>query len=380
MKKILYLTNTIEASGGMERVLIEKANWFVNNNYEVTILSLYGLPKPFFKCDDRIKIISLNLSPIVVRGRASILTSIWQKHKLEKTIKEKVSSSLKENTFDVLFTQIHISGIMRVKDGSLKIYESHMSKLVDKYVSEELNYNFFGKTIFKLRRFFTDIALKQYDYFVVLTEDDRILRGAPKNSVVIPNPITNEKPHVRALLDNKQVISLGRLSYQKGYDYLIDAWKFVYEKFPDWKLQIYGGWQDCRDQYDGQIKSLDLQNVITISDAVSDVNKVLLESSIYVMSSRYEGFGLVLTEAMNCGVPCVSFACKCGPSDIITDGVDGCLVKNVGDTRCLADCICKLIRDENLRKKFGYNASINVERFNIDNIMSKWVELIKKDE
>ena len=112
--------------------------------------------------------------------------------------------------------------------------------------------------------------------------------------------------------------------------------EFGSQRHPDWTLKLYGGWQDCR-VYDEQIKRLNLQGSVIIQDVVKDVSKVLLESSIYVMSSRYEGFGLVLTEAMSCGLPCVSYNCKYGPSDIIRHKEDGLLVDKVGDVEGLAN-------------------------------------------
>ncbi|MDD3201579.1 MAG: glycosyltransferase, partial [Bacteroidales bacterium] len=111
--------------------------------------------------------------------------------------------------------------------------------------------------------------------------------------------------------------------------------------------------------------------------STNDIVSKYCESSIFVLSSRYEGFGMVITEAMSCGVPPVSFSCPCGPKDIISDGEDGLLVPN-GDIETLAAKICYLIEHDNLRREMGRKAIVNVQRFNMENIALQWKRLFEE--
>lgn len=153
---------------------------------------------------------------------------------------------------------------------------------------------------------------------------------------------------------SKKVISVGRYDEQKGYDMLIDAWEVVYRTYPDWNLFIYGDGVLKKD-FEQSIKQKHLEQNIFLCAPVKDIEQKYLESSMYVMSSRFEGFGMVLIEAMACGLPCISFDCPHGPSDIIKDEIDGLLVEN-GNVQLLSQKICRLIQDDTLRQQMGTHA------------------------
>ena len=129
--------------------------------------------------------------------------------------------------------------------------------------------------------------------------------------------------------------------------------------------------------YQQQADQLGLHDCVKCNPLAEDISAKYVESSIFVLSSRFEGFGLVIAEAMRCGLPPVSFACPCGPRDIINDGIDGLLCRHE-DIADLAEKLCHLIENEQLRKEMGKKAAVNVERFCIDNVMQKWDELFKK--
>lgn len=149
---------------------------------------------------------------------------------------------------------------------------------------------------------------------------------------------------------------------------LIEAWKQIDKKHPDWELHIYGtGDKDSYQKLAG--------HGVFCHEAVKDIYSKYMESSIFVFSSRYEGFGLALAEAMSCGLPAVSFACPCGPKDIITD--DGILVEP-NDIEGLVNGICKLIEDENQRKVMGQKGHQNMRRYDKEFIMQKWVALFQQ--
>lgn len=147
------------------------------------------------------------------------------------------------------------------------------------------------------------------------------------------------------------------------------------EKHPDWILKIYGdGWM--RDQLQQQVKELGLTQNCLLEHSVSDIASKFTESSVFVLSSRFEGFGLVIVEAMACGLPVVSFACYCGPRDIISDGIDGLLVDE-GDTEGLAASINRLIEDDDLRIKMGQMARLKAGNYKIEHIGNQWEKLFE---
>ena len=169
---------------------------------------------------------------------------------------------------------------------------------------------------------------------------------------------------------------VGRYNDAKGYDYLIPAWEIVHERHPDWILNVYGS-GELHDQVVEWIRDRQLEDTIILHEPVDDIMDKYMESSICVLSSRYEGFSLVILEAMACGVPVVSFDCPHGPRNIIMHGEDGLLVEYL-NSQALADGLCQLIENEELRKRFGSNARKNIRRFSQDTIMSQWDSLFHK--
>lgn len=161
---------------------------------------------------------------------------------------------------------------------------------------------------------------------------------------------------------------------QKGFDRLIDAWSIVNMQHPDWVLRIYG--DGMRQQLQQQIDRLGIASSCILEHSTPDIDEKYCESSIFALSSRYEGFGMVIIEAMACGIPPVSFACPCGPRDIIDDGKNGLLVEN-GNIEMLAGKICYLIENDEIRRKMGQQARIDVERFKIEQIAGQWKELFE---
>ena len=169
---------------------------------------------------------------------------------------------------------------------------------------------------------------------------------------------------------------MGRLSYQKGYDRLVRAWSVVHEKYPDWHLQIYGA-GEMHDSIQKLIDDLGLEKVITINRPTNQIDKVYVNASVFLLSSYYEGLPMVLLESFSHGVPAVSFDCKCGPKDIIKDGVNGFLVPN-GDIKTYADKVIQLISDDAMRKKMGNAAYKTSFNFLKDKIMEEWMNLFYK--
>ena len=261
--------------------------------------------------------------------------------------------------------------IYNLKNENLKIIrEIHFNK---DYMLRNKSKNF----LYVLKNFYMDFKVKQsvnkYDEFIVLTKEDKE-NWHNKKIKIIPNFINNISKKVSEC-NSKKIISVGRLEHQKGYDILIDVWNIISKKYPDWILEIYGNGSE-RENLQNKINKLRLEKSFLLKGAEKNIQEKYLESSIYVMSSRFEGMPMVLLEAMTYGLPIISFDCPCGPKDIIKDNEDGFLVE-FGNIEQMAEKIEKLISDEEKRKLFGKNARKNVERFSADTIMKEWKELFE---
>ena len=211
----------------------------------------------------------------------------------------------------------------------------------------------------------------KYERAVMLTHaDKRFYQRFMSNTCVIPNPVTI-KSGPTSNCTSKNAIAIGRLNYQKGFDLLIQSWKIVAAKHPDWQLNIYGDGQQ-RGGLSTLIENEGLSNVVSLKGRASDIKNKIIESSIHICSSRYEGFPLVIIETASCGVPSVAFDCITGPAEFIADKVNGILVREVGDIKELANGICTLIENDALRKEMSVKAHEMSIHFNIDEIMPKW--------
>lgn len=197
------------------------------------------------------------------------------------------------------------------------------------------------------------------------------------NVGVMHNPLPHWPDSV-STLTAKTVVAIGRLEREKRYDRLIEAWRLVHQRHPDWSLRIYGG-GSLERALRRQIETAGLAGTARLMGATDDVVGVLTDASVLALSSEQEGLPLVLAEAMACGVPCVAFDCVPGIREIIRDEEDGLVVPN-RDVEALAEGICRLIEDESLRQRLGSDARRNIERFRLDRILDRWEELFEQVE
>ncbi len=368
--KILYSIAGTYNSGGMERVLANKANWFVAHGHEVIIVTTDQRGEsPYFPLDARIKCYDLAINYEENNGKSFLNKLIHYPFKQWKH-KVRLTALLKELRPDIVISMFcnDASFIPSIKDGSKKILEIHFSRF------KRLQYG--RKGLWRLAdwwRYKTDArVVSRFDKFVVLTHEDKEYWGNLRNMCVIPNARTFEV-NQPATLEAKKVIAVGRLNHQKGFDRLIDAWSIVDNVVSGWKLQIVGD-GELREQLQYNIRELGLSNQINIGRAEKDMMSVYKDASILAMSSRYEGLPMVLLEAQAVGLPIVSFDCKCGPKDVIENGVDGFLVED-GDIEQLAQKLVVLMQDANLRKQMGSAAYAHSERYSEERIMKQWTDL-----
>lgn len=372
--RIVYCIAGTRHSGGMERVLANKANWLVERGHEVHVVTTDQCgEKSFFSMDPRIFHHDLNIGYELDNGK-SVINKLLKFPIRQFRHRLRLSKLLKSLRADIVISMgcNESSIVPSVKDGSKKILEVHFSRckrlqygrrgiwgIADRYMNRK-----------------DKLVACRYDRFVVLTLEDLALWGSDmKNICVIPNARTFMFDS-QSDTESKTVLAVGRFSYQKGFELLIDAWSKLSSEFPDWHLRIVGG-GELKDSYARQIEKHGLTDSVTLVDAVGNMAQEYTGASILAMTSRYEGLPMVLLEAQAAGLPIVSFACKCGPRDIVDNGVSGYLV-NEGDVEGMSRKLSVLMSDPGMRKKFGAEAYRNSENYTMDAVMAKWTALFSE--
>lgn len=369
--KIVYCTPALYMAGGVERVLTLKANYFAEHfGYDITIILTEGKDKPlFYPLSDRIKIVNLDVN-FEELWTCSFVKKVFVYLSKQRIFKKRLTAELMHIRPDITVSLLRreINFINDIKDSSKKIGELHVNRANYRNFEEgDANFikNLFAK--FWMRSLVSH--LKQLDKFIVLTEEDKASWTELSNVEVIPDPLAFDVAEVSPL-KAKRVIAVGRYVYQKGFDLLLLAWAKIEKQFPDWELAIYG--MGDRLPYENLAKQLGVDmNRCHLNGSTQNIKKEYLESSLFVFSSRFEGFGMVLIEAMACGLPVVSFDCPCGPKDIVSHDEDGLLVSS-GDIDKLANAMSQLMDSYELRHQMAKNAICNVRRFQIDEIADRW--------
>ena len=376
--KIAYIYSTMAATGGTERMITEKANYLSEHDgYDITIITCFQCKNEenFFKISNKVKQIYLEI-PYYSQYKYKYPKRLWVKWQINRLLNKSIKEAVRQINPDILI------GVSRFKANYISSLKCKAKKIIE---CHEVRYNTLHN-VSDHQSFPTRVFMSIYSYFyyrtierhadvvITLTEKDRNLWKRAKQTEVIPNfstmPIsgtTNCKP--------KRVIAVGRLTWEKGFGRLIEAWRIVSSRHPDWHLDIYGQGQ----MYETLIALIKLYKAsnLVIHNNTSNISQEYANSSICAVTSYFEGFSLILLEAMMHGVPCVAFDCPFGPESIINDASCGFLVEN-GDTRLFAERLCRLIEDEQLRKDFSKSAIETVKKFNTELIMSKTKNLYQQ--
>ena len=371
--KICYCTPALYSAGGVERVVSVKASYFAEvYHYDVTIIVTEGKDRDcFFPLSDKVKVVNLNLG-FEKLWRASFIKKVFlyliKQFKYRRLLKSELMRIRPDITISVLRREINF--INSIPDGSHKIGELHVNRS---------NYrNFTTRDSNLAKRFFARLwmnnlvkHLKQLDRMVVLTEDAQIDWPELFNVRLIPDPIPFTVDQM-GILTSKRVVSIGRYAYEKGNDLLLRAWAKVEKSCQDWILDIYG--MGNQAPYKALMHELGIDETrCHLHDCLANVKGVYLDSSVFTLPSRFEGFGLVIIEAMACGVPVVAFDCENGPRNIITNNQNGILVKPF-DVDEYADSLLRLMQDDQLRSQMGNHACESSKQYYIEDIALQWKE------
>ena len=374
--KIVYCTPALYMAGGVERVLTLKASYFADYlDYDVTIILTEGKGKPvFYPLSDKVRVINLDINYEEL-WTCSFLKKIWLYLKKRPLYKKKLTIELMRIRPDVTISLLRreINFVTSIKDGSKKVGELHINR--EHFRTEEGENPGIVKILFA-KVWMRNLVpkLKSLDRLVVLTEDDKRAWKELDHVVAIPNPLSFV-PKLQSPLTEKRVIVIGRYCHEKGYPFLLQAWAEVQKQCAEWRLETYG--DGDRSSYEALIDELQIdRRRCILHGRTSDVQQEYAASSIAVCSSKYEGFGMVIVEAMACGLPVVSFDCPWGPRNIITDGEDGLLVEN-GNTHLLAEALVSLMKNPDRIAQMAEKARQNVRRFRIEEVAEKWKDLFE---
>lgn len=374
--KIVYVTPSLYMAGGVERVLTLKANYFAEHfGYDITIILTEGKDKPlFYPQSDKIKVINLDIG-FEELWSCSFLKKVFIYLRKQRQYKKALTNELMRLRPDITISLLRreINFINDIHDGSRKIGEMHINRA---------NYrNFNTEHAGIVKKLFAKVwsgsllgHLGKLDRLVVLTEKDREAWTELNNVEVIPNPLSFSPVSISPL-ESKRVLAIARYSHEKGIDLLLLAWAKAEKTVSEWRLDVFG--DGDRSAYERLIDELKIdRSRCQLHGRTNDVERECVKSSLFVLSSRFEGFGMVITEAMACGLPVVAFDCPWGPRAIIADGEDGLLMEN-GNVNALADALARLMGDEHLRRSMAEAGVRNVQRFGLDSIAGRWKSLFE---
>ena len=378
--KLLFIIDKMQDYAGIERILTCKMNYITTQTTHQVFLTTYEQQcKPLsFPMDEQIVYYPIDVS-IPLRDDYSFLSWLKAYRHARNIFKHQYKNLLIAIQPDIVISTIYSYPILDIiikvshAQGIKTIMESHTQGETIK-MCNKFHYNKKLFYLFSLWDMHILKSLRSCNCVVTLTEQDiPFWEPFSRRTIMIPNMLTIQPKRVKNYAV-KRIISAGRYMSEKGFDMLLEAWHLLPDQFCDWHLYIFGNgdksvYQDIVDKYN-------MGGTVRLMPATNDIAEEFSKSSIYVMSSRYEGFGLVLAEAMSCGLPCVSFDCPYGPREIIKDGEDG-LLANYKDIKDLSHKMVLLMSDTELRCEMGKQAIRNISRFEPRTIMNQWINLFQ---
>lgn len=348
--KIFFLIESLQKPAGTERIATDVVNaLYEKTRWDISFITMSANTESYFKINDKIRVFSIN-SDI--------------KHPLQAI--KNLRKLIKQNKPDYI---VNVATVM-----------SRFSIPASAFTSTRIitweHFNLFAGS--KLGYLWRICSAALSNKTIVLTHRDRtsypkLLHKKVLTIYNFPTPV-EETP---SDLTSNIAISVGRLTFQKGFDMLLNIWEKVYQKNKVWKLYIIGNGAD-EEKLKRQAQTLGLEKCVCFIPATLKITELYKQASLYIMSSRFEGLPLVLIEAKQLGLPCISFDCPNGPNEVIRQGVDGDLIP-LGDEVKMAESILALINNRNKIKQYGAAAYKDIkERFSKDQIISNWITLLQQ--
>ncbi|QGM28721.1 glycosyltransferase family 4 protein [Acinetobacter towneri] len=356
MKKICFLIGNLNNSGGTERVTTLIANALAEKKNQVSILSLVNGRQPFFELVPSIK--RYSLYPEKISFKKNFFGAVWRIRRF--VTQQQIDTLVVVDSISCVFTVPALFG--------LKV----------KHICWE-HFNFKDNNGVKFRDYGRKLATKYCDYVVTLTKRDKELweKGLKQINakiVSIANPVPYENIESIPSLEYKTILTVGRLTHVKGFDLLITAWARVAQQVPDWKIVIVGSGED-ELMLKQMAKDFAVEDSIVFAGQQKDMDQFYRQASFFCMSSRFEGFGMVLIEAQSYGLPIVAFDCDIGPAEIICEK-SGILVENL-NVQLLANQLLMMTKmSVNQYSSMSGSAILNSKSYYIDNIVHHWVSLL----
>ncbi len=372
--KILFITDALAIWGGLERILVEKANYLATHDgYKVFMLTMCQGEHPFpFPLDNKVTHVDLNI-PFYAQYQYYGIRRLLSLRRLHHDCRKNLQQQLNDIVPDMIVCPRieFVKDICKVKGDIPLVFESHSSFWTSRFEGAGL--------LRRLHTWWMNLSAKRVQAVVALTEGDAAeWQKVNKSVFVIPDVVRVRREGVRRegvrREGERRAVFVGRLSKQKDIGSLLTIWQMVRQRHPDWQLHVYGEKGDIEEPLWQQLQ--EVGSGVIVHPPTSDILTVYQQHAMLLLTSRYEPFGMVLPEAMSCGLPVIAFDCPYGPADIIMDGVDGFLVKS-GDMKAFADKVCILIENEELRRKMGQIGIKTSDRYRMDDIMPLWKKLFE---
>lgn len=358
MIKIVYLYPSLAIWGGIERVIVDKMNQLVRlYGYQIyMITSDQGCHPVPFQIDKRVCMQDLQIN-FYSRYKLGGWRRFIEKRRLSRLYHQRLREKLQIIKPDIIVctTSQDVHSLLSIKGNCHLVIESHVNYSHPDtwwhYIQNRINYYWINKA----------------DAVVTLTEGDaKNWRRVSQNVHVVPNVVHLNDTGRYSTCINKRAIFVGRLVEQKGLPDLVKVWRIINQRYPDWYLEIFG---------EGQMDSIPDINLM-VHPPTPNIMDEYIKSSMLLVTSIYEPFGLVIPEAMSCGLPVIAFDCPYGPAEIITQGHDGFYIKD-RDVYAFANRVCQLIEDKYLRQEMGQAAIKSSHAYSADYIIPMWTALFE---
>ena len=366
--KLIYFIPLLSTKGGQERTLIDKANYLVDIGHEVLFVTYEHEGPIAYQMDPLVQHLDINCHFFSIY-KHPFYNRLFVALKLKRIFRKKMTEILSHFCPDVIVvaipnTENYICDVLSVAKNIPVVIESHLAQgyqVIKRGSIEKWLYYFYNP----LR------AIRKARLLISLTEGDAAcwLKCKVQNIKVIPDPVTlylEQSPTKNVI---GRIICVGRLAPQKRFDRLIEAFHMIAPQYPNWYIDLFGEGEE-REMLQNRINALGLSERIHLMSTTNDIYYEYQHSQFFVMSSDFEGFGMVIVEAMACGIPVVATDCPFGPSEIIEDGKTGLLAKM--DVKDLAEKMEWMITHEKERKNMGTQAYEVAAKYRKELIIPEW--------